>query len=194
MEIKEVKNYMIDNIELKHSKLINKAKEYMSKINDYEHDINHMQDVVNYTYELLDKVKINVDKEICIICAYWHDVGRIHFTDGHEKLSAEMLKEEMEKQGYDNNFINECYTAIENHKWNMTPKNNEGLLIKDADKLAWIGIGRWRNCLEKNQQLDTIIKLLPKLKSDILYFEESKKIYDRDIVKIVDLLYNCTKK
>ena len=22
---------------------------------------------------------------------YWHDVGRIQYTDGHEKLSAEML-------------------------------------------------------------------------------------------------------
>ena len=32
-----------------------------------------------------------------------------------------MLKEEMEMQGYDRQFINECYTAIENHKWNMIP-------------------------------------------------------------------------
>ena len=87
---------MINDIELNYDKLINKAKEYMSKITDYEHDINHMQDVVNYTYELLDKIKIDVNKEICIICAYWHDVGRIQCVDGHEKLSAEMLKEEME--------------------------------------------------------------------------------------------------
>lgn len=35
----------------------------MSKIADYEHDINHMQDVVNYTYELLEKVKININNE-----------------------------------------------------------------------------------------------------------------------------------
>ena len=185
---------MKNNIELKHKKLIDKAKEYMSRITDYEHDINHMQDVVNYTYELLNKVKINVNNEICLIGAYWHDVGRIQCAEGHEKLSAKMLKEEMEIQGYDSRFINKCCIAIENHKWNMTPKNNEGLIIKDADKLAWIGIGRWNACLENNQQLDSIIKLLPKLKSDILYFEESKEIYDKSIIELVEKLYYYTMK
>lgn len=185
---------MNNDTEMKHSKLINKAREYMSSITDYEHDINHMKDVVNYTYELLNKVDINVNSEICIICAYWHDVGRIHCTNGHEKVSAQMLKEEMEKQGYDSKFINECCVAIENHKWNMTPKSYEGLIVKDADKLAWIGAERWKICLENNQQLDSIIELLPKLKSDILYFEESKKIYDRDIVKLLIRLYNYIKK
>ena len=127
------------DIELKHSKLINMAKYYMSQINDYEHDINHMNDVVEYTYELIDKVNVNIDKEVCVISAHWHDVGRTKCTIGHEKLSADMLKEEMEKQGYNKDFIDKCYIAIEKHKWNMTPENNEGLLIKDADKLAFIG-------------------------------------------------------
>ena len=181
---------MSNSIELKHIKLIKKAKDYMKKITDYEHDINHVYDVVDYTYELLEKVKIDLNKDVCIICAYWHDVGRIKGESGHEKLSAEMLKEEMLKQGYDNQFINECYIAIENHKWNMIPKNNEGLIIKDADKLAWLGARRWKSCLDNHQNLDSIIRLLPKLKSDILYFEESKKIYDRDIVNLIRILYD----
>ena len=185
---------MIDEIENKHSKLITKAKEYMNQIKDYEHDINHMQDVVNYTYELLDKITINVDKEVCIIAAYWHDVGRTKCIEGHEKVSAEMLKEEMEKEKYDQCFIEECYLAIENHKWNMLPKTNEGLIVKDADKLGWIGKGRWKACLKNNQHLDSIIKLLPKLRNEILYFEESKNIYDRDIVNLVNLLYSQKKK
>ena len=96
-------------IELKYNKLINIAKEYMNQISDCEYDINHMNDVVEYTYELIDKVNIDIDKEVCVIGAYWHDVGRIRGNDGHEKLSAEMLKEEMEKQGYDKEFIDKCY-------------------------------------------------------------------------------------
>lgn len=180
---------MVNNIELKHKMLINKAKQYMSRIDDYEHDIHHMEDVVKYTYELLDKLKIDVNKEICIICAYWHDVGRTKCIEGHEKLSAKMLKEEMEQLGYDSHFIHECYLAIENHKWNMTPQNNEGLILKDADKLAWLGEKRWKVCLEHSQKLDTIINLLPKLKKEILYFQESKEIYDRDIVILVKILY-----
>ena len=181
---------MIDEIELKYKELIDKAKEYMNRITDYEHDINHMKDVVKYTYELLKKVKISVNNEVCIIAAYWHDVGRIKCVEGHEKLSADMLKGEMKKKGYNNQFIEDCYTAIEHHKWNMTPENNEGLIVKEADKLAWIGEGRWKICLEKNQNLDSIIKLLPKLRAELLNFEESKEIYDRDIVQLIQLLYN----
>ena len=100
-----------------------------------------------------------------------------------------MLKKEMIESGYDNQFINECYLAIENHKWNMQPKTNEGLIVKDADKLGWIGIGRWQSCMKNNQNLDEIIKLLPRLKKEILYFKESKDIYDNDIVNLVRFLY-----
>ena len=75
----------------------------------------------------------------------------------------------------------------------MTPKTNEGLLLRDADKLAWLGKGRWKSCLENRQDLDSIIGLLPKLKSDILYFDESKQIYDREIVNLTSFLYGYIK-
>ena len=162
----------------------------MKNITDYEHDISHMYDVVNYTKELLNSIELDVDKDVCVISAYWHDVGRIKINEGHEKLSAQMLKEEMINRGYDNKFISKCCLAIENHKWNMQPTTTEGLIVKDADKLAWIGIGRWNSCLKNGQHLNYIIKALPKLKNEILYFNESKNIYDRDIVKLVELLYN----
>lgn len=177
------------DIEIRYEKIINKAKEYMSTITDHEHDINHMYDVVNYTKQLLDSIILDVNKEVCIISAYWHDVGRTIKNEGHEKISAQMLKEEMIKIGYDSGLINECYLAIENHKWNMQPTTIEGLIVKDADKLAWLGIGRWKSCLNNNQSLNEIIKLLPRLRDEILYFKESKNIYDREIIKLVELLY-----
>ena len=180
-------------IECKNEKIISKAKEYMSTISDYEHNINHMYDVVYYTKELLESLDIEKNKEVCIISAYWHDVGRIKADEGHERISAEMLKKEMTLQGYDENLINQCYKAIEKHKWNMMPETVEGLILKDADKLAWIGKGRWESCLENGQKLDSIVELLPKLKSEILYFKESKKIYDRDIVNLIKLLYKNIK-
>ena len=178
-------------IENKHKKIINIAKDYMITIGDSEHDINHMNDVVNYTKELLNSITDDdIDKEVCIISAYWHDVGRIKKEIGHEQLSAKMLSEELKKGGYNNDFIKKCYQAIENHKWNMVPMTKEGLLIRDADKLAWLGKGRWDSCLQNKQKLNTLIGLLPKLRQEILYFEESKKIYDRDIVNLVNLLYS----
>ena len=100
-----------------------------------------------------------------------------------------MLKEVMEDYKYDDILIDKCYKAIENHKWNMKPETTEGLIVKDADKLAWIGIGRWESCIQNNQRLDTIVELLPKLRNEILYFDESKRIYDEDIIKLIKLLY-----
>ena len=179
----------MEEIENKHKDIIDIAKKYMSSIKDNEHNINHMIDVVNYTKELLELISENIDREVCIISAYWHDVGRIKLTNGHEKLSAEMLRDELERRGYEKNFIMKCYKAIENHKWNMTPETIEGLIVKDADKLAWLGKGRWESCLSSGQNLDALIELLPKLKDNILYFDESKKIYDRDIVGLVNILY-----
>lgn len=177
-------------IEKNHSILIETAKKHMKSITDFEHNINHMNDVVLYTKELLNSIKLEVNADVCLISAYWHDVGRIKVDEEHEKLSAEMLKEEMKKLEYDDELINKCYKAIENHKWNMNPQTSEGMVLKDADKLAWLGVGRWIDCLNNNQNLDSIISLLPKLRDEILYFNESKKIYDRDIIELIKLLYN----
>lgn len=185
-----MKNIDYKVIENKHKKLLSLAKEYMISIKDFEHDVNHMNDVVYYTKKLIDELDIEIDPEVCIISAYWHDVGRTKLGLGHEKLSADMLKEIMIQMGYDEILIEKCYKAIENHKWNMTPETNEGLVVKDADKLAFLGLGRWNACLNHNQRLDSIIELLPRLKNDFLYFSESKKMYDEEIVKLLAFLYN----
>lgn len=178
-----------NKIEEKHRDLIDVAISYMSSINDKEHDINHMDDVVEYTKILLDNVKIDVDPDVCIICAYWHDVGRTKINKGHEKVSAEMLKEEMIKRNYPNEMIEKCVAAIEKHRWDMQPTTNEGLILKDADKLDFIGIKRWKSCIDNNQRLESIVDLLPDLRDKYMYFDEAKKIYDAEIVKLVRYLY-----
>lgn len=179
-----------EEIESKYEKLIKIAKDYMSTITeDKEHDISHMNDVVNYTKKILENIEDDVEPEICIIAAYWHDVGRTKISEGHEELSAKMLKEQMQKMGYDEELIDKCYKAIKFHKWDMKPVTTEGLVIKDADKVAWIGQGRWKSCLESHQRLDSIVELLPKLKNEIFYFDYSKKLYDEEIIKLVKLLY-----
>ncbi len=180
----------MNEIENKHKELIDIAINYMKSIKDSEHNDHHMNDVVTYTKELLNVINEDIDKEVCIISAYWHDVGRTKVNEGHEKLSADMLKNEMVIQGYNQELIDKCYKAIENHKWNMTPETKEGFLIKDADKLAWLGLGRWEECIKNNKDLNEITNLLPKLRNEILYFNESKEIYDRDIINLIKYLYS----
>ena len=184
-----MENIDFKKVENKYKKLIDVAKQNMSNITDFEHDVNHMNDVVYYTKKLINNINRKIDIDVCIISAYWHDVGRTKINVGHEKLSAEMLKEYMKKNNYDKLFIEKCYKAIENHKWNMTPETLEGLIVRDADKLAWLGTGRWNSCIDNNQKLDELISLLPRLRDELLYFEESKKIYDEECVNLIKLLY-----
>ena len=180
-------NYF-EEIEEKYYDLIQIAKDYMSNIQDYEHNMTHINDVVSYTKELLNCISEKANAEVCIISAYWHDVGRTKCGKGHEKISAEMLKEQMTKLGYDEKLINDCYKAIENHKWDMCPETIEGHIIRDADKLDWVGVDRWKECLDHNQIMDSIIESLPILRNELLHFDESKKIYDREIVELLKFL------
>jgi Predicted HD superfamily hydrolase len=186
--------YNLDKILEKNEILIKKAIDYMNTITDFEHNIKHVEDVLYFLLKLMYNIEEQFDPEVCVISAYWHDVGRTVQNDGHEKISAEMLKEEMNNLGYDPVLIDKCYDAIIFHKWNMDPKTIEGKILKDVDKIGWLGKGRWTECLNNNQNLDNIIKLLPKLRNEILFFEYSKKLYDEAVVEIFQLIYKFTKK
>lgn len=62
-------------MEEKNKVLIEKAIEIMKQVPDPKHSFSHMEAVVKYTKEILETVE-EADKEVCIISAYWHDVGR----------------------------------------------------------------------------------------------------------------------
>lgn len=171
-----------EKIYIEHKSLIDAAIEKTKLCeNDPLHFIGHTIDVVNYVKELLEE--INANKEICIIAAYWHDVGRSVKDIGHEEKSGKMLEEEMEKLGYNNEMINACYLAVINHKRSSNPETIEGKIVRDADKIAYIGKNRWERCIKENPEcLNEIIDIyLPVLRNDLLRLECSKRLFDRDM-------------
>ena len=166
----------------KNKKLIDIAIEKLKLCdNDPLHFIGHTIDVIDYAKELLEKIPAN--KEICIIAAYWHDVGRSIIDKGHEKQSGRILKEEMIKLDYNKEMIEQCYSAVVNHKRECIPPTIEGKIVRDADKIAYIGKNRWKRCIaEDPEALDEIIKVyLPILRKEILKLEYSKELFDRDM-------------
>ena len=179
-----------DLIEQKYSKIINKAKQYMLEIEDPEHSLEHALDVVEFCKMLLSKINTkDIDIDCVVLSCYWHDVGRIKVQDGHELLSAQMLYKELVDNKYTQDFADKCFECVQHHKYDMNPKTTEGLLLKDCDKLAFLGKGRWQECLDKHYDIQEIVMLLPRLRDELLYFEESKNIYDKQIIKIFEMLY-----
>jgi HD superfamily phosphodiesterase len=185
-----MKNFNLENIVNNNKVIIDISKKYMDTIvDDPEHDSHHINDVIENIVKIINNVDEEFDAEVCILAAYWHDVGRIKQCAGHEQVSAEMLSEEMLQLGYEEEKAQKCYDAIIYHKWTMSPQTIEGKIVKDADKLGWIGAGRWTSCLNNSYRLEEIGMVLPKLRNEILNFEYSKNLYDEQIVKLVSLLY-----
>ncbi len=176
-------------IERKYESLINIAIEKMKCLNDPKHDLTHVLDVVEYTKEILE-TEHRANKEVCIIAAYWHDVGRIQQNKGHGLISANELKAEMEKQNYPIEFIEECYKAIYKHEWKEEPETLEGIVIRDADKIDFVGINRWKECIKKDCKFHKMLELLPTTRKDILKLEVSKEIFDREIGKLAVFLHD----
>lgn len=173
----------------KYKILLQKAIEIMKEVPDSKHSLSHMESVVQYTKEMLETVE-EADKEVCLISAYWHDVGRKIQNEGHAKISADMLQEEMKNLGYDDELIRKCYLAIYKHGWKEEPETLEGIIIRDADKIDFVGIGRWKECIQTNCRFHKILELLPSLRKHLLKLECSKEIFDREIGKLVAYLHD----
>ena len=72
--------------------------------------------------------------------------------------------------------------AVVNHRRKCDPPTIEGKIIRDADKIAYIGKNRWQRCItEDASAIDEIVEIyLPILKDEILKLEYSKELFDRD--------------
>ena len=187
-----------EQIEVKYKDIIQAAIDIMSSIDDPEHGLGHIYDVVDNIVRIIERLPDDaentdseLDAEMCVVCAYWHDVGRRHKGAGHEVLSAEMLVEVLIDKGFDENYIEKCKESIVNHKWDASkPETFEGVILREADKLAFIGARRWKECLEKGYKLVDIVRLLPSLRNEILRLEITRQLYDIDIVESFKNLYS----
>lgn len=181
----------LDEIETRHKVIINKGIRLNKQIKKGGYGYQRTVDIIDNMQDIIegipDETKINI--EACIIAGYWLDVGIDKDKEHPELISANMLAEELEKENYDKKFIQTCTEAIIHHRWNMIPTTLEGHLVKDADKISFIGVERWKECIEKKQRIDMTMKLISSLRNEMLYFNVSKSIYDEKIVDLVQFLY-----
>lgn len=183
-------------IEKKHEKIIKKAVNIMNNLDkdtSVNHSMEHIMCVVDNTEEILKRLpdNIDIDKEVCIVSAYWHDTGRSIQNENHAKISVEILSKELKELKYSKQFIEKCTQAIIYHSDEDKPETIEGKVIKDADKISFIDKNRWKRYI-KSKHKSRIIDRLPTYRNKVLCLEESKILYDEKIVDLVKLFYDYT--
>ncbi|WP_312088755.1 Pycsar system effector family protein [Chryseobacterium sp.] len=112
----------------------NLFKDKLSSVYFY-HNFIHTTSAVNKAEEIIKHSDISeADREKVILAIWFHDVG---FTDcnaeGHEKRSAEIMKEFLHKENYPQEYIDEVYQLILSTEKCYQPKNLSEKIIKDAD-------------------------------------------------------------
>ncbi len=120
---------------------LNSVKDYVSSllttrtpIENFYHDVNHTKEVVRSAIEIGIGEKLSEDElEMVQIAAWFHDVGYIEKTAGHEKVSVEYAKEFLTKLQYPSNNIEIIIEAILATKIPQKPKNKFDKILSDAD-------------------------------------------------------------
>jgi HD superfamily phosphodiesterase len=167
---------------------INEAKKFISKIKDSAHNFTHVKSVVDFALRIAKEYH-GTNSDLIEVAAWWHDVGRL-YDKAHEKLSADMAFKSLKKLNVDYKTCKKIHDAIIYHKWSMQPKTIEGEIIRDADKLGFISIRRWKYCLKNNNidDLQDLTNYLPRLRNEFLHLEISKRIYDKEIIGFVKFI------
>ena len=103
-------------------------------IENFYHDIHHTKEVVLSAAEIGIGEKLSEDElEMIQIAAWFHDVGYIEKTDGHEKVSVEYARKFLTELHYPSKKIEIIIGAILATKIPQKPKNKFEKTLCDAD-------------------------------------------------------------
>ncbi|MFN0728854.1 Pycsar system effector family protein [Polaribacter gochangensis] len=100
----------------------------------FYHNLNHTQRVVNATKELLVGEHISeVDANLLLLAAWFHDVGYIKGTENHEESSVRIATNFLEEYNIDESIINTVNRLIRATKMDVEADDILEKIIKDAD-------------------------------------------------------------
>ncbi len=158
------------------------------------HNYEHTSEVAHNAKFLANRLNLSSkEKEMVVIAAYFHDVGNIKTTQGHEKLSCAYAREFLQKENYPENQIQIVENIIQATEISVRPKTILEEIICDAD-LSHLGMTtffernrllrkEWETFLDMKFTDDEWVKLNVKFlnehrfytKAAIAAFENQKK-------------------
>ena len=103
--------------------------------NDYlYHNLSHTQRVVNAVKELIVGENISeVDGNVLLLAAWFHDVGYIKGSENHEEASVKIVTNFLAEYNIDDSIINEVSRLVRATKMGYEPNDLLEKIIRDAD-------------------------------------------------------------
>ena len=121
----ELKNYIETKIFPEYSK------------NEKAHDLEHIEYVIDRSIELVDKNNLDVNGDMVYTIAAYHDIGHHIDSKTHEKISAEIMINDLNlKKFFNRKELNTIKEAIEDHRATSKkdPRTIYGKIIASADR------------------------------------------------------------
>ena len=98
------------------------------------HNLSHTQRVVNAVKELIVGENVSeVDANILLLAAWFHDVGYIKGCENHEESSTKIATNFLEEYNIDDSIIESVNKLIRATKMNVDPDTVLEKIIRDAD-------------------------------------------------------------
>lgn len=187
---------MRNNVEL----VLSTAREFLKKQHyDAAHDLSHHESVWLTAQDIAQHIEFQGSLELLHIACLWHDLlihpypPEIH--KDHKKVTretAEYVRNLMINHGFSLEDAEVVYIAIRYHEFDDKPRNNEGKVLFDADKLDVLNIERIRRFVQsdtagnvpswKRQSAIIGAQIFLKQMRAKLQHEYSKQLFDQKII------------
>ena len=104
--------------------------------NDEGHNIDHINYVINRSLKFASTIP-DIDYDMVYTIAAYHDIAHSIDAKNHERLSAEILKNDLNlKEFFDDDKINTMSEAVYDHRASMEgePRSIYGKIVSSADR------------------------------------------------------------
>lgn len=182
----------------KKEQAIAKAREIIRSMSDAVHAESHIEQVMDFANQIVEEYP-EADRDLLEIAVWWHDTGRSksHASHAnHAEIGGQIVKMELAKMGFDSSFTADVSEAVASHSNSSgtAPATLEAKILKDADKLDFLTISRWKACMEAHEwwAIEGAIEKIPLIRNKILSLEVSRKIFDQLFKELISFSKNCT--
>jgi len=121
--------------------LLQQGRCNLLQFHNFEHtaQVAHSANVIALESNLTD-----IEREMVVIAAYFHDVGNKEATFGHEKLSCDIAREFLQKENFPEDKIRTVENIILSTEMGRTPTTLLEEIVNDAD-LSHLGMESFIN-------------------------------------------------